>query len=508
VSGGRPKVVVFGIDGATFDVIDPLIADGRLPNLAALMREGTRAPLRSTIMPNSYPAWTSAVTGVNPGRHSIYWALIRGEEASFPLKLMNSHDIRSPTLWEILGERGYRSGVVNVPTEYPPRAIHGFLVSGALTPGVESEFTYPQSLKQEILSAVPGYRCEIDFARTSLKELAGQIMNSVENRARLLIHLMNTKEWDLLFCVFTETDLTQHKFWAGMDRRHPDHSRYRRYRDFVHSVYQRVDQALGTLRAQMPPDAALLVVSDHGFGPFYQSFSLHRWLIDHKYLVLKPGQSRNVLGRLLRDEAWKKRARRLKAALAERLVRDEGRRDVRALREKDERSSARLTEGTDWSRTRAYFTSDYGIRLNLAGREPEGIVSPGEEERTLKEELKSKLGRMCFSNGEPVFEAVKTRDEAYSGPFVDRAPDLVVPVNHAGAPARPENWPYTQTHPSLCGTHSPLGILIGAGPGIKKGFALEHAGIMDLTPTVLHIFGQHDPGGFDGEVLSEMFEPA
>jgi predicted AlkP superfamily phosphohydrolase/phosphomutase len=501
-----PKVVVFGIDGATFDVIDPLIAAGRLPHLEALMREGTRAPLKSTIMPNSYPAWTSAVTGVNPGKHSIYWALIRKNDTSFPLKLMNSQDIKARTLWEILGEKGYRAGVVNLPTEYPPRKIDGFLVCGALTPGPESDYTYPRSLKQEILSVVPGYRCEIDFARSSLKELAGQIMLSVENREKLLFHLMKNKEWDLLFCVFTETDLTQHKFWAGMDRQHPDHARYKKYLDFVHQVYQRMDQALGTLREQLPPDTTLFVVSDHGFGPFYQSFSVPQWLIDQGYLVLKQDLSRNVLGGLLKNAAWKKRARRLMAALADRLPLDEKRRDVRALREKDERSSAQLTQRIDWNLTRAYYTSDYGIRLNLAGREPDGLVSPGEEEKDLKEELKSKLSRLAFSNGEPVFEAVQNREDAYSGKYLDRAADLVVPVNHAQAPARPEKWKYTQTHPSLCGTHSPWGILISTGPGIKKNCALKHAGIMDLTPTVLHIFGVSDIKGLDGNVLFELFE--
>ncbi len=470
------------------------------------MREGTRAPLKSTIMPNSYPAWTSAATGVNPGEHSIYWALIRRDNTSFPLKLMNSLDIKARTLWEILGKKGYRSGVVNVPTEYPPREIQGFLVCGALTPGTESDFTYPRSLKQEILSVVPGYKCEIDFARSSLKELAGQVMRSIENREKLLVHLMNNKEWDLLFCVFTETDLTQHRFWAGMDRRHPDHNRYKKYRDFVQQVYQRLDQALGTIREHLPADTTLFVVSDHGFGPFYQSFSVPQWLIDQGYLALKQDLSREVFRGLLKNEAWKRRARRLKAALTDRKPLDEKRRDVRALREKDERSSAQQAHRIDWKLTRAYYTSDYGIRLNLTGREPDGIVSPGEEERILKEELKNKLKRLAFSNGEPVFEAVLTREEAYSGKYIDKAPDLVVPVNHAKAPPRPEKWAYTQTHPSLCGTHSPWGILIAAGPGIKKSFALESAGIMDLTPTVLHIFGARDVEGLDGDVLFGLFD--
>jgi len=501
------KVLVIGLDGATFSVIDPLIEQGRLPHLAAVIERGARVPLKSTIMPNSYPAWVSATTGVNPGKHSIFWSLIRKENNAYPLQLMNSNDIKARTLWYILGDYGKRAVVVNVPTEYPPRELNGVLVCGALTPGSESDYTYPKELKDEILKVVPDYRCEIDFANISLKELSLEIMHSIQNREQLVLYLMKEKPWDLFFVVFTETDLAQHKYWAGIDPNHPDHRCFkRRYGSFIHDVYERLDEALGKALDILPAGTAVLVVSDHGFGPFYQAFSLSQWLMEKQYLYLKKSTSKSLMKKAVRSESLRKKLRLLKHYLTYYLIMKKSRLDVRTLREKDVRSSAQAAKRIDWERSSAYHTSDYGIRLNLKGREPFGIVMPGEEESRIKDQIKEELRQLTYSNGQPVFEAVLTKEEAYSGPFVDRAPDLIIPINHAEAPPIPEKWKYTLTHTSLSGTHSPFGILIACGEGIKKNTKLESASIFDLTPSILSLLGIPVEEDFDGTILEELFE--
>jgi predicted AlkP superfamily phosphohydrolase/phosphomutase len=187
------------------------------------------------------------------------------------------------------------------------------------------------------------------------------------------------------------------------------------------------------------------------------------------------------------------------------LARSDQRKDVRAMREKDESTSSKLSQRIEWKRSKAYYTSDYGIRLNLRGREPSGIVEPGTEEEKIKKALKDTLSRLTFSNGQPVFEAVLFKEEAYSGDYVSRAPDLVVPTNHVLAPPEFEKWDFTLTPPALNGTHSPLGIFISAGKGIKKGKHLEEVQIVDLTPTLLHIFGIPVSEFMDGRILKELF---
>ena len=291
---------------------------------------------------------------------------------------------------------------------------------------------------------VPDYRCEIDFANIDLQELSREIMRSIQNRERLLLHLMKEKPWDLFFAVFTESDLTQHKYWAGIDPAHPDHRRYKKkYGTFVLDVYERLDEAVGKLLENIPPDTAVVVVSDHGFGPFYQAFSLPQWLMEKRHLYLKKAASKSLLKQIIKSEKLRKKIRLLTQYLSHYLTLKKGRLDVRKLREQDVLTSAQAAQRIDWERSSAYYTSDYGIRLNLKGREPFGTVMPGEEEGRIKKRLKAELRQLTYSNGQPVFEAVLTKEEAYSGPFVEKAPDLIIPVNHAEAPPAPEKWTYT-----------------------------------------------------------------
>ena len=421
---------------------------------------------------------------------------------------MNSSDIRAKRLWELLGERGYKVGVVNLPTEYPPEELNGFMVCGALTPDGESEFTYPPELKEEILAEVPSYRCEIDYARINLKELSRQIMRSIADREKLIRYLLKSKAWDMFFAVFTETDLAQHKFWAGIDEKHPDHPRWKReFGRFVFDVYERLDRAIGEIISALPPGTAVFVISDHGFGPCYQSFSLERWLAEKGYLVLKNSSFRKGFKQFLRQTRLLGKARNLKQYLSHYLSPFNRDFSVRRLREKEESAGQHSLEKIDWKRSRAYFTGDQGIRLNLKGREPGGIVSPGPEAQALTEKIKQELKRLTYSNGQPVFEAVLTGEEAFTGPFVARAPDLIVPINHARAPSRPEKWDFTVFHPTLSGMHAPLGILIVSGPGVREGGSLPAGEIIDVTPTILYYLGVPLTRDMDGKVLTGIFTP-
>lgn len=503
-----PKVLVLGLDGADFGIMDPLMAEGKLPHLASLMKMGTRGQLRSTVMPNSFPAWTSCVTGVNPGKHGIFWALVRRGGSAYPLRLMSSRDIRAKRLWDLLGAEGRRVGVVNVPTEYPPSAVNGFLICGALTPGMDRDFTFPPELRDEVFAAVPDYRCEIDYADVNLERLADQTLESIDNREKLILHLLENKAWDLFFAVFTETDLTQHKYWAGIDPKHPDHARFeKKFGTFVYDVYQRLDETVGRVIRKVPESAFVFVISDHGFGPFYQSFSIPRWLEKNGYLVVDTPPFRGRVKKLLAGTLGPERTLRMKRLLSSLKASLKRTRTVRYQRERDESSSESASREIVWESTRAYFTSDFGVRVNLKGREPNGVVNPGSEAEALVEEMAEKLRRLKYSNGEPVFEAVLTKDEAFSGPSVVEAPDLIVPINHAKAPAAPEKWGFTLTHPTLTGTHAPQGVLIARGPGIKAGTVLQGAAITDITPTILYLFDAPLTEDMDGAVLFDLFTP-
>ncbi len=501
------RVLVIGLDGATFDIIDPLIRDQRLPHLASLIRNGTRSRLKSTLMPNSFPSWSSCVTGVNPGKHGIFWSLIRTDGLAYPLRLMNSFDIQAETLWTLLGNQGYQMGVINVPTEYPPTPVNGFVVCGAMTPREETDFTYPKELRNEILGIVPDYKCEVDFAQINLQKLATEIIHSIENREKLLLYLLQNKRWDLLFMVFTETDLAQHKYWAGIDAAHPKHTAVPKgLQDFVYRVYERIDESIGKVLQETSEETSIFVVSDHGFGPFYQSFSLSQWLVKQGYLVLDEPVIKKWAKRGLMKVHLLNHIHFLKDLMSYSLASFRGRLDVRHIRNKYAHLSEWSTGRVDWKRTRAYSTADLGIRINLKTREPLGTVPPGPEEDSLKERIKGELGQLKFSNGQPVFEAVQTKEEAFSGPFLRNSPDLIVPINHAQAPSRPEGWDFTVTLSNVSGAHSPMGILIASGKGIRKGEDFTGAEVIDITPTILYIFGERLTEDMDGKVLFDIFD--
>jgi predicted AlkP superfamily phosphohydrolase/phosphomutase len=147
------KTVIIGLDGATFDLITPLANAGRLPVLARLMREGSHAPLRSTILPNSFPGWSSCTTGTSEGMHGIFSPFIK-KANDYSVRAMSGRDIMTRHVWDLLGEQQGRSIVINVPTAYPPEPLNGLMVTGMLTPSMNSDWTFPATLKQEILERI------------------------------------------------------------------------------------------------------------------------------------------------------------------------------------------------------------------------------------------------------------------------------------------------------------------------------------------------------------------
>jgi predicted AlkP superfamily phosphohydrolase/phosphomutase len=169
-------------------------------------------------------------------------------------------------------------------------------------------------------------------------------------------------------------------------------------------------------------------------------------------------------------------------------------------------------DDVDWSQTRAFGIGSFGqVYINLAGSRPQGVVLPGRE----YEELKDQITREAMAlrdprSGEPLVERVYRREEIYSGPCLERAPDLIV---------QPRGWEYmafghadfgsnklVEPVTGLSGHHRPDGILIVSGPGIRSGTHLEGASILDLAPTILHAMGSAVPQDLDGRVLSELFD--
>jgi len=498
----RRKAVVIGLDGATFDIIDPLIEAGHLPNLERLIKGGCRGRLESTIIPNSFPGWTSCSTGIGEGNHGIFSPLVRGED-NFSLRPMSAADIRAKTIWEILSERGRRVGVINDPCSYPPAPVNGFLISGMLWPGPPCPYSFPESLQQEIESEVPGYIVDVDLADKSKEEIFSQLRLSIEKRLSAALHFMNSREWDLFWIVFTESDRAQHRFWADMDRMHPVHSREQaeRFGNCIFEIYRELDRCLGEIVNACPESAAVFIVSDHGFGPLYSSFDITRWLIDEGFLAQKGEKAllKRILGKIgLLEEAT------LVYRGLKRFRQAEPKYGPDKLQQQSE-SIDEIYSDVDWSKTRAYYTLDNCIRLNLKGREPQGIVEPGSEEKALGALLKEKLSTLRFPNGKKVFRAVSLKQEAYCGRAVDLAADLIIPIDYGAYRGPADFAQYVSVESHNTGEHTPDGIFIAWGDGIESGKQIVGAHLRDIASTVLFYLDEPLTEEMEGRALLEAF---
>jgi predicted AlkP superfamily phosphohydrolase/phosphomutase len=492
------KTVIIGLDGATFDIIGPLVSAGRMPVLSRLMREGASAPLRSTILPNSFPGWASCTTGTSEGMHGVFSPFIKNQ-SSYGVRAMSGRDIMTRPVWDILTEHGGRSIVLNVPTTYPPEQINGVMVTGMLTPGRGSEFTYPYSLKNELLAEFPNYVIEPERIPDKLAR-ANEFRRTIEVRERALKFLMQRGEWDFLMVVFSVLDRAQHDYWADMDPAHPRHDPNTppEFREFIHEIYQRLDSAVGNLIEQIPADVRVLVVSDHGFCSELFEVRVNEVLASAGLLAFKSPASRKSVARL---RSFKhKVARRISPVVANGNVLDQ----------KVEYGSAFLNE-IDWGRTRAFFAQDKGVWVNLAGREPEGIVREAEFDDVIEEARSALLSLTAPEDGEPVFERVMRRDEAFIGAWASRLPDLVMVTRRDEYVynERPGYGEMIVPADSTTGTHSRDGIFIAWGQGVERDAVFTtQPNLRDVGPTALASLGCPLTTDMDGRALMEVFVEA
>ncbi len=257
----KKKVLVLGLDGCTFDLLDPWMEKGFLPNLKKIKEEGTTGRLRSTYPPVTGPAWVSFMTGKNPGKHSIYEFLVRkpGSYQEFPV---NADNRDGQTLWEILSAQGYRVAVLNVPMTYPPQKVNGVLISDFLTPAGKRDFTHPPELLDEIEGKFGTYYLHQRVIEAAVFTSDNYIATFLEDclammryKCAVAKYLIDREAFDFFMLHIVATDRVQHTLWHILD---PSHQRYRadlaeRYYDDVVSFYRELDKEVGEIIGRFDP---------------------------------------------------------------------------------------------------------------------------------------------------------------------------------------------------------------------------------------------------------------
>jgi predicted AlkP superfamily phosphohydrolase/phosphomutase len=491
----RPSqpLLIVGWDGATPELLEPWMADGTLPNLAALAQRGSYSPLRSLIHPLSPAAWTSAMTGLNPGRHGV-WDFGHIQPGTYTVEPTTGAQRKGATVWEIADQCGLRSLVGNVPLSHPCRPFDGVYIPGLGATSLDGT-THPKSIGRLIDQTVPDYRIDSNiYEHAAPAEFLASVAQMVEARTRVFEDLLRRDKPDLFVGVYVSTDRVQHAFWKQGNHPWLDGKRAGwTFGSAIKDTYVQLDAALGRLIAACPGDPTVLVISDHGFGDLDGDLYLNAVLED--------------MG-LLRVSHHSRQARR------------RGERFFGLMRRfgggAEDAAPEPCFGDIDWEQTQAYSRGLFGnIWLNIRGREPVGQVEPGPEAEGLMERITDRLLALREPGGHsaPLIDAVFRGSDLYSsedGGPVEGAPDLVVVprdyrwMTRSGREIGAQGCLTCDPAIRHTGNHRMNGVLVAGGPGITVGAPAELRRLIDVTPTALALLGIEVPRSLDGKPMSSL----
>ena len=481
------QVAIIGLDAATFDVMLPLVEEGKLPNLARLMERGTWGPLRSTYPPISAPAWVSCLTGKAPGKHGLFdFRHYDPRNYSSRGKLVNSSDFSGSTIFDIISEKGMKVGAFRVPLTYPAWPVNGFMVSGQPTPDRRKAYTFPEHLSAEIGDLHQEGKLK-DFQYFENDLYREHIQKDLACHFDAALNLLTNygADLDLFMMVVNALDAAQHRFWKYHDPQYAfsDPASIAQYGEVVRDCYRQADEGVGRILEKLPADALVLVMSDHGgrLRP-HRTVDFNHWLSSMGLLNLQvPAHAQTWWGR---------------------------------MRNRVMRTSPTGPPGEiDWSCTKAYRFPMYppvdGIEINKVNRQPNGCVR--DEYDQVRDAILSEVVKMRDPlTGDPIVLKAWRREEVFSGKYLERIPDIVLLLDdrYEGGSNPGGSLVTLKTEGDYDvwnGYHSMDGILIASGPIIRPGRKLGKAEIMDIAPTALYAMNQPIHEDMDGKVLLDIF---
>jgi predicted AlkP superfamily phosphohydrolase/phosphomutase len=472
------KTLVIGLDGAAFNLIDPLVREGKLPNLARLMAQGKSYYLNSTIPSNTPVAWTSMTTGQNPGKHGLFGFL----KYNYPdIKVVSSRDNQARCLWDYLGDHGKTSIIINLPFTWPPRKINGVMACfdwSTITP--ESILAEPSSInayiKDQSLDTIATFHHK--EGNPDLKRYHEIVMKETQ----FTLDMANRFKWELLFVVFMVTDSVIHL--------------YPTRKEVINGVYQIVDNVLGQLVSLIDlHNDHVFITSDHGTKIFDRAFPIPAFFREQRLLRLKSSLRSHAQLALtnLFSKALTQDSVKLPATITTVYKKMTGRKATRiSLRDIVDKQHSPI------------FLCDENSRIDVLIRLTDRSVANEGTRKQLRARILDQINR-----NETIIRHAWTSDELYLGPHIDGAPDIILEMaeNIAADINSSSYYKKTQSYPAFKGGHIRNGIFIAAGNTISPNHNRTHAHITDITPTILHALRLSVPVNLDGQVLLDLFDP-
>ena len=485
------RTLLIGLDGATFTVLDRLLAQGVMPNLRAIVARGVRASLRSIMPPLTPPGWTSMITGKRPGRHGVFDFFQKESPENQYFRLATARDIHSETVWSLASRQDRRVVVLNYPVTFPAPAVNGCIVPGGWMPWRQLRLgCYPSGLFDR-LKSLPSFNPREMALDMELEEKAVEGCAAEEYAHWVELHIRRERRWldiarylvteedpDFLAIVFDGVDKIQHLCWRFLDPAcwsDPSSEWELDMRRLCEGYFRELDIIIGELAAMAGPDGSVVLASDHGFGPASEVFYLNTWLERQGYLTWLPSAPVDA-----GDEA----------------------------RVGFSRIAHHLLE-LDWDKTVAYAATPSGQGIHLVTHDPNGrrILSTGEYER-LREEIAGQLTTVRHPvTGERVVAEVWTSDRAFPGPYQALGPDIsIIPTGGAGVSIL-RGDAIVKARLVTGGSHRWEGVFVAAGPGIRQGSELDELSIVDVAPTLLYLLDVPVPDDLDGRLPAEALDP-
>jgi predicted AlkP superfamily phosphohydrolase/phosphomutase len=508
--GARSRVLILGLDGADLDVIRPLAAAGRLPHLAAWLEAGRVAPLPSTVPPMSFPAWSSFATGLAPGRHGIF-DFTQKLAGAYRIRFVNAGDRAGASLFARASRAGRSVLALGVPASFPPEPVVGLLVPGFDAPvstGSDPRTASDPALYARVAArAGPWMRPDLDEAARGSgwhERAIATLLERVDRKTAFALEALRAlreagREPELAAVVFSESDTVAHHFWRDHDPASPRHdpAAGALRRGAVAAVFERLDRAAGALRDAFGDDALCLVLSDHGQGGASRRvLHLNGRLAECGLAARQRGRGLDEVARRARDLGLRALPPRAAQGLFRRLRGSAARLE----------SAARFG-GFDWSRTLAFSeeaNTQPGVWINLAGREAAGCVAATDYER-VRDVVIDALLDWKLPGGPAALARARRREEVYEGPYVERAPDVVVELAlESGYAHSLVATPWNAPHPcsvrtlerhelgggrgrGMNGVHRPDGLWIAGGGAAAAREPV--ASIAAVAPAVLRAIG-------------------
>ncbi len=528
------RIVAIGLDSADFYLIQEWVNEGHLPTIASLMARGSWGKLNSTADIGSGTVWPTFFTGASPLKHGGLGRR-RIKSGSYRVIYEPSADqIKREPFWLQLSRASRTIAVLDVPITYPIKELNGIqLVAwGAHFPNWHPD-SWPPELIKEVTSRFGLYPAPDDDEFIpkgfhQLRDFYEALISGIKKKGLLSRYFLDQEDWDFFLTVFAEPHCVGHNYWHLIDENHPayDSSIANRLGDSIFNVYSLIDSEIAKL-IYAAGDVTFFIVSPEGMGPNYTGSHLLPEILRRLGMGSKQTSSDNVLTkgfnnqasalrRLMPSVLWGPHAiRNLKSKLPANVVKaiELGKRLV-PKQTWHAWKSYLMSAGNDWRWSQAFcFPSDFNgaIRINLKGRESEGLVEPGEEYEYLCEKPMNEFSQLInIDTGTKAASEILRVARIHNGEFLQELPDIV--VKWAGdAPIRGLYSPRIGTvtgenHHERTGAHRPYGFLIAAGKHIARGRTIEGASIMDIAPTILYLMGQPLPLDMDGKVLLDIID--